>query len=400
MSEISVGARALDQIQSSLLPQAADGDGAIAGVNLPAREVSGDFFDYFPLSDGRICFCLGDVSGKGMNAALLMAKTASLYRCLGKAVLSPGRLLAMVNREICETAARGMFVTMVGGIFDPRTGVVKLANAGHEPPLLLTPEGEFQAFEADGPPLGIIADPPTKDGYPETEIKLNGGSLWIFTDGVTEGYIDGEGTELGDAGVKRILMETGGKPLMERLETVVGVIKPGEYGMRDDVTLLGVVDDVAARPAAEVQAASAAAGSETVMFLRLPARAVDWLPFVVFGAIGNLAPFTLIAWGQQHVPSAVAAILMAAMPLFTLVLARVAKPAENPITAGRVAGIALGFSGVVVLVGPSALTEAGGGIGELAILGAALCYAVASLYAERVRHVPPLVSATATLTST
>ena len=133
--------------------------------------------------------------------------------------------------------------------------------------------------------------------------------------------------------------------------------------------------------------------------LRLPARAADWLPFVVFGAIGNLAPFTLIAWGQQHVPSAVAAILMAAMPLFTLVLARVAKPAENPITAGRVGGIALGFSGVVVLVGPSALTEAGGGIGELAILGAALCYAVASLYAERVRHVPPLVSATATLTS-
>ena len=261
------------EIQSSLLPQAGSDGAAIAGVNQPAREVSGDFFDHFPLDDGRVCFCLGDVSGKGMNAALLMAKTASLYRCLGKAVLSPGRLLALVNREICETAARGMFVTMVGGIFDPRTGVVKLANAGHEPPLLLTPEGEFQAFEADGPPLGIIADPPTKDGYPETEIKLNGGSLWIFTDGVTEGYIDGEGTELGDAGVKRILMETGGKPLMERLETVVGGIKPGEYGMRDDVTLLGVVDDVAARPAAEVQAASAAAGSETVMFLRLPARA-------------------------------------------------------------------------------------------------------------------------------
>lgn len=133
--------------------------------------------------------------------------------------------------------------------------------------------------------------------------------------------------------------------------------------------------------------------------LRLPAGLAGWTPFMVFGAVGNLAPFSLIAWGQQHVPSAVAAILMAAMPLFTLVLARVVRPAENPVTRGRLAGIALGFSGVVVLVGPSALTQAGGGIGEMAILGAALCYAVASLYAERVRHVPPLVSATATLTS-
>ncbi len=261
------------EIQSSLLPQAADGDGAIAGVNLPAREVSGDFFDYFPLSDGRICFCLGDVSGKGMNAALLMAKTASLYRCLGKAVLSPGRLLAMVNREICETAARGMFVTMVGGIYDPRTGVVTLSNAGHEPPLLLLPDGSFEAFEAEGPPLGILAEPPTKDGYPETAIDLKGGSLWVFTDGVTEGYIDDAGTELGVDGVKRLLLETDGQSLADRLEAVVGTLKPSDGGMRDDVTLLGIAD-VKEHDAAEDNGPTKGLSSEEIVLaMRLPARA-------------------------------------------------------------------------------------------------------------------------------
>lgn len=261
------------EIQSSLLPQVGSGNLAIAGVNLPALEVSGDFFDHFPLEDGRICFCLGDVSGKGMNAALLMAKTASLYRCLGKAILSPGRLLALVNREICETAARGMFVTMVGGIYDPRTGMMKLSNAGHEPPLLLTADGEFQAFEAEGPPLGILADPPTKDGYPETTIELNGGSLWVFTDGVTEGYVDDAGTELGVEGVKRILRETRGDALRARLDAVIGALSPGDKGMRDDVTLLGVVDIAEARQSTPAAAVAAVGSAETIMSLRLPARA-------------------------------------------------------------------------------------------------------------------------------
>tara|TARA_R100001129_G_scaffold173412_6_gene144887 strand:+ start:2089 stop:3861 length:1773 start_codon:yes stop_codon:yes gene_type:complete len=261
------------EIQSSLLPRQPGDDAPIGGVNQPAREVSGDFFDHFPLEDGRICFCLGDVSGKGVNAALLMAKTASLYRCLGKAILSPGRLLALVNREICETAARGMFVTMVGGIYDPRTGVVTLSNAGHEPALLLTPEGDFQAFEAEGPPLGILADPPTKDGYPETAVDLKGGSLWVFTDGVTEGYVDDAGTELGVEGVKRILLETRGETLRARLDAVVGVIQPGDGGMRDDVTLLGVSDTAVERPAVLAAAERVAGGSELIMSMRLPARA-------------------------------------------------------------------------------------------------------------------------------
>jgi sigma-B regulation protein RsbU (phosphoserine phosphatase) len=95
------------EIQRNLLPAPRPRPFPIYGVNIPARTVSGDFFDILPLANGRMAFCLGDVSGKGMNAALLMAKTASLYRCLAKTLKSPGELLEALNAEICETARRG-----------------------------------------------------------------------------------------------------------------------------------------------------------------------------------------------------------------------------------------------------------------------------------------------------
>ena len=110
------------EIQRNLLPPPRPRPFPIFGVNVPARTVSGDFFDILPRSDGRIAFCLGDVSGKGVNAALLMAKTASLYRCLARSIDRPGRVLRVLNDELAETSTRGMFVTMVAGLFDPGEG--------------------------------------------------------------------------------------------------------------------------------------------------------------------------------------------------------------------------------------------------------------------------------------
>ena len=139
-------------IQRNLLPRRGPTDYSVGGINVPARGVSGDFFDIFELDDGRICFNVGDVSGKGINAALLMAKTSSLYHCLGKTIHDPGKLLGLINDEICETGTRGMFVTMVGGVYQPATGSIRFANAGHEPPLHFTSGGEFEAYVADAPP--------------------------------------------------------------------------------------------------------------------------------------------------------------------------------------------------------------------------------------------------------
>jgi sigma-B regulation protein RsbU (phosphoserine phosphatase) len=264
------------EIQRSLLPDPGGAGFPIVGVNHPARTVSGDFYDFFPLDDGRFCFNLGDVSGKGMNAALLMAKTASLYRCLGKTVRSPGRLMARVNAEICETATRGMFVTLAGGIYDPATGIVRLSNAGHEPPLFHRPDGEFQDFPAEAPPVGI--SPILADGneFPETVLNLDGGTLYIFTDGVTEGYLE-DGSELEVEGFKALIRDNAALDTSGRLEAVISLIKRGDTALRDDLTVLAIDDAGAharrqAGSAPSPGSAGAAAETEVLLTLSVPSR--------------------------------------------------------------------------------------------------------------------------------
>lgn len=228
------------EIQKSLLPAPAGDDFPVRGITRSAHTMSGDFYDYFRLGDGRICFNLGDVSGKGMNAALLMAKTASLFRCLGRKIHAPGRLLAELNVELCETATRGMFVTMVGGVYDPARRTVCLANAGHEPPLLHAAAGGFTAFPAEAPPLGIMPLAGPDDTYPEREVVLDGGALYVFTDGVTEGYLE-DGTTLEVEGLKSLIARLDGLGLTDRLEAIVARLDRGD-ALRDDVTVLVVED--------------------------------------------------------------------------------------------------------------------------------------------------------------
>ncbi len=268
------------EIQRSLLPDQSDKDFPIVGINHPARTVSGDFYDFFPLDDGRICFNLGDVSGKGMNAALLMAKTASLYRCLGKTIRKPGRLMARVNAEICETATRGMFVTLAGGIYDPATGVVRLSNAGHEPPLFHQPDGQFKAFPAEAPPVGITPILADGDEFPESEIQLDGGTLYIFTDGVTEGYLE-DGRELEVEGFKASIRDNASLDTRGRLEVVIDLIKRGDTALRDDLTLLAI-DDAAGLAMRQSDRGMAAVSSEAdggdddedlLLTLNVPSRA-------------------------------------------------------------------------------------------------------------------------------
>jgi sigma-B regulation protein RsbU (phosphoserine phosphatase) len=262
------------EIQRSLLPEAESDDFPVHGINRPARTVSGDFFDYFPLADGRICFALGDVSGKGMNAALLMAKAASLFRCLGKTIHQPGRLLAQINAEIAETATLGMFITMVVGLYDPGTGIARFSNAGHEPLQLYAPDGSFTEFAAEMPPVGVIAGEPDQS-YPEVAVPLGGGALYAFTDGVTEGYLD-SGQELGLAGLKALLAQNASEAAPRRLALVAETLTRSATALRDDVTLLAVDDRIAAgrradRPGPALQALGAS--PVTVLRLRVPAVA-------------------------------------------------------------------------------------------------------------------------------
>lgn len=223
------------EIQLGLLPDQGADNFPIAGINLPAREVSGDFYDYLELSDGRLYFCVADVSGKGMNAALMMAKTSSLLRCLVRGLLEPGKLLAQVNNEVYETATRGMFVTVVVGIYDPRTDSVVLANAGHQPPLLRDRGGHFSEIPATAPPIGIAPDME----FSQVEVALEGGSLYLFTDGITEAK-GKDGKLFGVSGLSDLVTRLAGEPPAKRLQRIVSEISSPDGRQHDDITLLVV----------------------------------------------------------------------------------------------------------------------------------------------------------------
>jgi sigma-B regulation protein RsbU (phosphoserine phosphatase) len=229
------------EIQRHLLPTEDDENSPISGLVRPIQEVSGDFYDHFELPDGTIAFAIGDVSGKGLNASLLMSQTASLFRCLGKTVRDPARLMSILNREICETVSRGMFVTMISGLYEPATGHLRFANAGHIPPLLRRPNQRSIEMPADSPPLGIV--PGSK--YETEELDLNGAQFILCTDGVTEFRFGDE--ELGTQGLDMLIDTARGKPIAKRLNAVVEELQRAGWRSRDDLTLLAIDDAMAAR---------------------------------------------------------------------------------------------------------------------------------------------------------
>jgi len=225
------------EIQRSLLPKSDPTLFPVHGLNLPIRRVSGDFFDFFWLDGDRIAFALGDVSGKGINAALLMAKAAGLFRCLAKRHDDPAAVLEAINHELWETSSRGMFVTMVGGVYDSPTGRVVFANAGHEPPLLRATDRDYHSFPAEQPPLGILPEL----NLASQEIDLAGGELYIFSDGLTE-YRYGDSEALGVKGLIQLLESMAELPLEERLRTLLEDLDQEGWEIRDDLTVLAIDD--------------------------------------------------------------------------------------------------------------------------------------------------------------
>jgi phosphoserine phosphatase RsbU/P len=222
------------EIQLDLLPDDSDiTNFPVKGMNVPALEVSGDFYDFFKRDDGLIYFNLADVSGKGMNAAMLMAKASSLLHHLAKSINDPGELLARVNDEICETISHGMFVTIVSGFIDTSNCTIKFSNAGHQPPLFHHNSGEFEELEANAPPLGI--SPGTE--FPVSTIRLEGGSVYLFTDGVTES-IDEEQKLLDVGGLIKLIEDNSMVTASKRLEDIVAKIQHPSVDQRDDITLM------------------------------------------------------------------------------------------------------------------------------------------------------------------
>ena len=221
------------EIQKSLLSSNKKEPFPLAGINIPAKVVSGDFYNFNDLGNDKYGFSVADVSGKGIKSSLLMSKASSLYSYLSKTNFSPANLLTQLNNEICETISRGMFVTMLIGIYDRNLKELTLSSAGHEPPIILNQQNEFSNFNEAGPPLGIVP----KTEYKEHTISFNNSSMYVFTDGITE-IKNTQGEELGSTGFQNYITKFKEKPNNERLQEIVDNILNSKYIQKDDLTIV------------------------------------------------------------------------------------------------------------------------------------------------------------------
>jgi serine phosphatase RsbU (regulator of sigma subunit) len=177
-------------VQMSMLPSSCpEVEGyQIAASSTPAREVSGDFFDFIDIDDGKMGFVIADVTGKSVSGALVMTASKSVFRLLSEDQLSVGEIMVRANRQIKKdiTKAKGMFVALLYAVLNMEDKTMGMCSAGQTQPIILsgkTGEAELIETEGDAFPLGIIDDP----DYQETMLQLNSGDMIIFyTDGVVE----------------------------------------------------------------------------------------------------------------------------------------------------------------------------------------------------------------------
>ena len=202
----------------------------------PAREVGGDFYDFFDLEDGRVVVVVGDATGKGMPAALIAEATSNMLRAVAQALgsSSPGGVLSRVNETLLARIPSNMFVTCFYAILDPKSGSLSYANAGHDLPYLWQ-SGEAQELRARGMPLGLM---PGMD-YEEKEIPLQADEAALFySDGLVEAH-DPKGEMFGFPRLRELVAEHGEKRslgdfLLEKLYTFTGE----GWEQEDDITLL------------------------------------------------------------------------------------------------------------------------------------------------------------------
>jgi phosphoserine phosphatase RsbU/P len=238
------------RLQMTMVPQSFPEPSAAFPLELhasmePAREVGGDLYDFFPTEDGMLCFLIGDVSGKGMPAALFMARTKSLIRITTELMRSrhgssagPAEIVARVNRELCQDNNDLMFVTMFFAMVAPESGELEFCNAGHNPPYRLNGRTVEPIEGAKGIILGVRPDAV----YATGRLSLAPGDcVYLFTDGVTEAA-DPHDELFSEQRLESVLRAGAGvsaadivKSVAEAVRDFVGTALPS-----DDITMLAV----------------------------------------------------------------------------------------------------------------------------------------------------------------
>ena len=230
--------RMAKEIQLNLLPKSipqVDGY-QIAAVNLPARDVGGDYYDFIKLDDDRLVFCLGDITGKGMPAAMLMANLQAALRSQTIVQSDCSKCLSIVNKLLFQNTQSDRFATLFMGVLDSKRNVIEYCNGGHDEPLHFIKGNQPKGLEATGLLLGCFENTEYSNG----EVELQPGELIvIYSDGITESMNDNE-EEFGLERMVQIIHDNQKSSADKIMEEVLFNVKSHSKGVpqSDDVTLM------------------------------------------------------------------------------------------------------------------------------------------------------------------
>jgi serine phosphatase RsbU (regulator of sigma subunit) len=208
----------------------------IRGISIPAREVGGDFFNYFLMDSNRLALLIGDVSGKGLPAALLMANFQATVKAMLPLESDLGKLAVDLDREIESSTPSELFLTLFIAILDLETRAFRYINAGHNPQLLLRSDGSLLRLESTGRPLGLLQG----GGYEEVRLTLEKGDcVFLYTDGLVEAENDG-GQEFGMQNLEKLLAKKEAHGFEDSLEFVQQAVQHhrGTLEPNDDATMM------------------------------------------------------------------------------------------------------------------------------------------------------------------
>ena len=226
------------EVQKKLFPKNKKIEEYIFAKNTPAKDVSGDYYDYYQVNDNEIYFILGDVTGKGIKAGILMANAAAVFRSLAKMNSSVSKTALYINNQVKDSSYQSMFITAILGRLNIEKKEMEFINMGHEPMMVLDENFNFEYVKSTLPPSGLMA---VKDEsfFKTTTMDISGKTILIYTDGVTEGYVD-EGKELEVAGLEKEIKTLNTTSPEVIINHATKILTEKGFTLRDDITALGI----------------------------------------------------------------------------------------------------------------------------------------------------------------
>ena len=226
------------EVQKKLFPTDKNLEKFVYGKNTPAKDVSGDYYDFYKINENEFYFILGDVTGKGIKAGILMANAAAVFKSLAKMGSSVSKTALYINNQVKDSSYQAMFITAVLGKVNLDTGEMEYVNMGHEPMMVINNNFEFDYIKSTLPPMGLTK---VKDeSFFKTHLmNIKNKTILIYTDGVTEGYIDNN-KELTVTGIENEIKVIKSRDPNKIIDHLTSILIKNNIVLRDDITCLGI----------------------------------------------------------------------------------------------------------------------------------------------------------------